>query len=220
MRTISFILAFAFILALSALDDPKRTRFWVIELRDVARGFFYSLLAYAVWAIVPDYFNLFKTRKVLDLITAHRISRPSLLVVMLIADFLFGYAIFIITCLPMGLVADHLVLFLLGQVSWHHLVSNFGFSPLPWSAGFERPFAVLFWPGMVPSIWLWLYVGATLIVRLAARSAPLLRFSSYVLDLDQHPIRFVGYVAAALPGIAYIIVFVILRFTEVFADGS
>jgi hypothetical protein len=51
---------------------------------------------------------------------------------------------------------------------------------------------------MVPSIWLWLYVAATLIARLAIRSAPLLRFLMYLFDIDQHPIRSVGIVAAML----------------------
>jgi hypothetical protein len=146
------IAAFAFILVLSILDDPKRTRFWVVEVREIYPALIYILLAYAVWAIVPDYFNLLKTRKVLDLITMRQISRPAILAVILIADFLFGYAIFILTCLPMGLMSEHFVLFLMGQVSWHHLVSNFGFPPLPWSAGSKRPYAVFFWPGMVPSL--------------------------------------------------------------------
>lgn len=214
------IAAFAFILLLTVLDDPKRTRFWVVQVREIYPALLYILAMYAVWAIVPDYFNLFKTRKVLDLITAHRISRPSALVVILIADFLFGYAIFILTCFPMGLLSEHFVLFLMGQVSWHHLVSNFGFSPLPWSAGFKRPYAVFFWPGMVPSIWLWFYVGAILIVRVAARSAPLFRFSNYFFDIDQHPIRSVGSVAAALVGFAYIVLLLILRFAELFNDAA
>jgi hypothetical protein len=210
------LVAFAFVLALSVLDDPKQTRFWVLEVRKIYPALAYILLAYAVWAIVPDYFNLLKTRKILDLITARQISRPSVLAVILIADFLLGYAIFILTCLPMGLFTDHLVFFLMGQVNWHHVISNFGFSPLPWSAGFERPYAVFFWPGMVPSIWLWAYMGATLIVRLAVRSAPVLRFSNYFLDIDQHPIRSVGSVAAVLVGFAYIVLLVIFRFAELF----
>ncbi len=54
-------------------------------------GFFRSVVAYAIWSIVPDYFNLLKTRKVLGLITARQ----------------------------------------MGQVDWNHVVSNFGFDPLP-----------------------------------------------------------------------------------------
>jgi hypothetical protein len=210
------VAAFAFILALSVLDDPKRTRLFVLRVWDEYPAFLYILGAYAVWAIVPDYFNLLKTRKVLGLITAHQISRSSALALILIADFLFGYAIFIVTCLPMGLLSEHFVLFLMGQVSWHHLVSNFSFSPLPLSSGFEWPYAVFFWPGMMPSIWLWFYVGAILVVRLVARSAPVFRFSNYFFDIDQHPIRSVGSVAAALLGVAYVVALVILRFAEVF----
>jgi hypothetical protein len=208
------VAAFATILVLNALTDPKGTHFWILTVWKLYPGFFYSLVAYAVWSIVPDYFNLLKTRKVLGLITARQISRPSVLVFILFADFLFGYAIFILTCLPMGLFSWHFVLFLIGGVDWNHVVSNFTFTPLPISSGLKPPYEMFFWPGMVPSIWLWLYVVATLVVRLAARTAPVVRFSNYFFDIDQHPIRSVGIVAATLVGCIYVVLIAIWKFTD------
>jgi hypothetical protein len=57
-------------------------------------------------------------------------------------------------------------------------------------------------------------------VRLVGRSAPLLGFSNYFFDIDEHPIRSVGTVAAALIGFAYIVVLIIFRFAEVFDDAT
>jgi hypothetical protein len=213
------IAAFAIIALLNVLNDPKRWRS-TLKFFETYPGFFNTLVAYAIWSIVPDYLNLLKTRKVLGLITARQINRPSVLVVILFADFLIGYAIFTLTLLPMGLFSLHFVFFLLGKVDWNHVVSNFGFNPLPIFSGLEWPFEMLFWPGMVPSIWLWFYVVATLVVRLAVRSAPVFRFSIYFFDIDQHPIRSVGIVAAALVGCVYIVLFSIWKFADLLSEAT
>jgi hypothetical protein len=48
-------------------------------------------------------------------------------------------------------------------------------------------------------------------VRLAIRSTPLLRFLTYLLDIDQHPIRSVGIVAATLVSGAYAILLAVSK---------
>lgn len=73
---------------------------------------------------------------------------------------------------------------------------------------------------MVPSIWLWLYVAATLIVRLAVRAAPAFRFSMYLFDIDQHPIRSVGIVAAMLVSGAYAMLLAISKFAEALSKST
>jgi hypothetical protein len=213
------VAAFAIIVGLNVLNDPKGSLSWARRVLEVYPALFNILVAYAIWSIVPDYFNLLKTRKVLGLITARQINRPSVLVVILSADFLIGYAIFILSCLPMGLFSLHFVLFLQGKIDWNHLVSNFGFSPLPIFSGLEWPFEMFFWPGMVPSIWLWFYMAAILVVRLAVRTAPVFRFSIYFLDIDQHPIRSVGIVAAALVSCVYIVVLALWKFADLLSEA-
>src|SRR5229473_3223249 len=214
------VAAFAIIVVLNVLNHPKGSLSRTLNVLEMFPGFFRSVVAYAIWSIVPDYFNLLKTRKVLGLITVRQINRPSVLVVILVADFLIGYAIFALTFLPMGLFSLHLVLFVLGQVDWNHVVSNFGFDPLPIFSGLEWPFEMLFWPGMVPSIWLWFYVVATLVVRLAVRAAPVSRFSIYFFDIDQHPIRSVGIVAAALVSCVYIVLLAIWKFADLLSETT
>src|SRR5262249_26287086 len=80
--------------------------------------------------------------------------------------------------------------------------------------------APVFWASMVPSIWLWLYVAATLIVRLAVRTTPAFHFSMYLFDVDQHPIRSVGVVAAALVSGAYAMLLAISKFAHVLSEGT
>jgi hypothetical protein len=215
------VAAFAIIAGLSVLSHPKNL-FLIRWMFENDRAAFNVLVAYAIWSIVPDYFNLLKTRKVLGLITARKISRPSVLVLILLADFLIGFAIFTVSFWPMGLLSVHLWFYLLGVpgVDWHHVVSNFSFNPLPILSAFEWPFAISFWTGMVPSIWLWLYVAATLMVRLTASAAPVFRFSSYFLDIDQHPIRSVGVVAAALVGCLYIVIHAIWNVAELLSEAT
>jgi hypothetical protein len=175
---------------------------------------------WVIWSVVPDYFNLLKTRIVLGIITARRINRSSVLIVILFADFLVGYVIFSFTYWP---------IFSFGMDVYEHgLGSVLRMMPHIWpiyltvsmwprgifSLLSPLPSGILFWPGMVPSIWLWLYVGATLLVRLTVRTAPVFRFSMYLFDIDQHPIRSIGIVAAALASGAYAIVLAIAKFAQ------
>jgi hypothetical protein len=53
-----------------------------------------------IWSLVPDYLNLFKTRAILSIIAARQINRASILVVIVFADFVVGYAIFSLTFGP------------------------------------------------------------------------------------------------------------------------
>jgi len=85
------VAAFAIIVVLNVLNHPKGSLSRTLNVLEMFPGFFRSVVAYAIWSIVPDYFNLLKTRKVLGLITARQ----------------------------------------MGQVDWNHVVSNFGFDPLP-----------------------------------------------------------------------------------------
>jgi hypothetical protein len=133
----------------------------------------------------------------------------------LFADFLSGYLIFTVSLLPVGLFLLHLFLFLLGKVEWHHVVENISLSSLTVVSGFEWPYEMLFWPGMVPSLWLWFYIAAILIIRLAVLVTPVYRFSIYFFDIDQHPIRSVGVVFAGLVGCAYLIRLAYLNVAEI-----
>src|SRR5262249_17731370 len=106
--------AFALLACLTVLYDPR----WVSIARRAWQTYpvlINMAVAWIIWSIVPDYFNLLKTRKVLDLITAYRMKSVSLLIAILVADFLIGYAIFIVTFVPIGLLDVHLFFYVMGM---------------------------------------------------------------------------------------------------------
>jgi hypothetical protein len=200
------------------LNNPAYLRF-AQEPRFAA-----SFGAWATWSLVPDYLNLLKTRVALNIITARQIKRTSVLIGILFADLFFGYVIFSLTFWPIFMfgmdVEEYGLITALQMRYYHFLLSGLWYDVLQsvrwvWSGLFSAMNLVLFLPGMVPSIWLWLYVAATLIVRLALRSSSWLRFLLYLFDIDKHPIRSVGIVAAMLVSGAYAVVLAISKFAQV-----
>lgn len=153
--------------------------------------------------MVIDYFSLLKTRTVLYLLSEYHVTRLRVLVVTLFFDLIVGICLFFV---GFGLVAGGLLLWVsLPDVSafsslWYFMLAIFDneFRTYHFSNLIDFPLGTLFWAGMMPSVWLWLYLGAALLTRLIARSAPLLRFLTYFLDIDGHPIRSIGVVAAVL----------------------
>lgn len=201
-----------------ALNDPKEfvalvRSSWEHGLSPGDQTGLAMIGAWVIWSLVPDYFNLLKTRKVLAIIAARRIDRMSVLICILLADFIVGVAIFIITFPPVAIFGGWILrgTDTLGIALDHYLERLMLFNV------FLEPF---FWASMVPSIWLWLYVAATLIVRLAVRAAPAFRFSMYLLDIDQHPIRSVGIVAAMLVSGAYAMLLAISKFAEALSKST
>jgi len=60
------------------------------------------------------------------------------------------------------------------------------------------PTANFFWAGMVPSIWVWLNLVTVILTMLLNKTSRVFRFLFERLDVDEHPIRSVGFVAAII----------------------
>jgi hypothetical protein len=58
--------------------------------------------------------------------------------------------------------------------------------------------AVLFYASLVPTLWIWVFFFSVLISRMLIRVTPVLEFARYALDIDQHPMRSVGFIAALI----------------------
>ena len=159
------------------------------------------LASYAAWSLAPDYFNLLETRLVLRVLVARHARSLPLLFGILCIDLFVGFNLFMI-----GIAVALFLVFVyagglaeaLRSVSFDEFFSQWRATasdvvPVIWKS---NPFASLFWAGMIPSVWLWLYTAASVITRLAARSATVLRFLTWSLDIKDHPLRSVGVVAA------------------------
>jgi hypothetical protein len=206
--------AIAGIWGLAFLNRPvavvELVRTWGFQLLTVLAG-------WTIWSLVPDYFNLLKTRMVLDIIAARQISRASVLIIILFTDLLLGWVIFQVTFIPVFFFVGELISSgpVEALIDIYYRFKAFGLTYVSLFAPLSYALTIFFLPGMLPSVWLWLYVAATLIVRLAVRTAPLLRFLMYLLDIDKHPIRSVGIVAAMLISGAYTIFLAISKFAQV-----
>jgi hypothetical protein len=70
----------------------------------------------------------------------------------------------------------------------------------------DFPMANLFWASLFPSIWLWGYIAASLLTRFLISAKPTLRFSLRHLDVENHPLRSVGVVAATMACIVSLVI--------------
>jgi hypothetical protein len=79
---------------------------------------------------------------------------------------------------------------------WRFLVSILLMFDLDPALVWNFPGANFFWAGMVPAMWLWLMFLATTLSILGQKSSWILKKIIPRLDLQHHPIRSIGYVAA------------------------
>jgi len=176
--------------------------------------------AWLVWAIVPDYVSLFKTRVVLSVLEKFDLSLRSLLAVAFI-DFFIGAMVFLTSaCLftaSLSMVyASHL-----GKLphsgAWSLVMSDLLLATIALGAsvgftGFNGilftniPLGDFFWASMVPSVWLWGYILAVLSARLLFSFAWMLDKVSLLLSVDDHPFKAVGLVAATVAGVTMFVI--------------
>jgi hypothetical protein len=148
---------------------------------------------WVAWSIVLDYINLYKTRLLLLVSSLRPISILSLSL-LFILDLLLAYAMIAVSYVTIQLWE-------FGGLDWIGFWQNLVTGVLV-----ERQFifknflyhihSVLFFAGLVPSFWLWLFIAATILTRVITRSTSVLSFLVYFFDINEHPIRSLGYVAA------------------------
>jgi hypothetical protein len=220
---IIFLMSAGFLLGFlePRLTPKENVRYWSSYFTDFAS--IKSFLHWVAWSLVIDYIMLFKTRLMIKLLS--RYERIIFAIAVLALDIFAGLFLYIIgvgivfllgsggkfpearsvvadTFLKLGLVIFN-VIFVAKSTSdvfsnlW--LLFTMIFGPL------TRVSSILFYAGLLPSIWLWIYVLSAFVMKLVLRSARVIRFVTYFLDVDEHPIQSVGVVAAALLTAGYLI---------------
>ena len=66
---------------------------------------------------------------------------------------------------------------------------------------FSIPLANFFWASMIPSGWLWLFIGSSIVTRSLVGLQPTLGFLTHALDVECHPVRSIGAVASVVVGV-------------------
>jgi hypothetical protein len=164
------------------------------------------VLAYAAWSVLQDYLNLAKTRSFLKIFNFARRWRVSVLIAVALGDFIIWIIIFWATTLlffVLSLIAmgANLKDFNFSHMlSWNYLSSTIPHAiPNPFSSSYAPvETANYFWAGMVPSMWLWLNVVAISVTILMNKTSRVFEFLFYMLDVEEHPVRSVGFVAASI----------------------
>ncbi len=208
-RSVEFSLSSIFILLLLGFLNHY-SYFWTMPLELTKPDYRIIFFGWLAWSIVIDYFNLGKTRLLIRVIDSTGLSLlVSLLLIFfdIILSFLvFHYSYEFLDALSMAYQAcqnaqcSFMTMVSLAS-SIHHVVV-----PQDWVRHFtmirwgpiDNEIAVFFWAGLLPTLWLLLYVLATALTRLISRLSTQITFTFILLDIDQHPLRSIGYVAAFL----------------------
>ena len=159
------------------------------------------LILYTAFSIVPDYINLYKTRVVIRWLGLIRRSHFSYALVLLVLDFVLGLILFhVFSQFVLSVGAIYSDDPINEGASWYtafvNLFSGIELEALWETATFAHYTSILFYAGMVPSMWLWVAVGAVILTRLIARSAPVAGFSIWFLNVKDTPYRSVGMIAS------------------------
>jgi hypothetical protein len=174
-----------------------------------------EILLWLPWSILVDYISLLKTRVILRILT--RINRTDIAIGLVIVDYLIYFVLFIVGALavgaiymllsdPEGLSEDLMRSGILSLIPSAIIKHSF-IPPLLRQTG-AVPF-IAFWSGLVPSIWMWLYVLALFVTRTLLRSEKLVNWLRWALDIEKNPFRSIGVVAATLAFIASIAIILV-----------
>jgi hypothetical protein len=169
------------------------------------------------WSILVDYVSLLKTRIILYILTVLKTNLVAIVVVGLdymlyrllftlsvlilwpVSICIYNYAHFVDICRP-----SLLSLLLPGELFSIMIDGVFRFPEVG-----ATVFTIFFWAGLVPSIWMWLYVLALFVTRALLRSEKLLNWLRWALDIEKNPFRSIGAVAAALAFIASVAIILV-----------
>ena len=197
--------------------------FWTMpyELFDPAAigknpGYPIIFFGWLSWSICLDYFNLFKSRVVLRVFEATRTYKNvffifflavlldiglSISVFVLSYDFLNAQAMSYQVCFDKCSVSQTIDLGLSifrtivpQKAIWMHTIAMIMRGPI------ANEVAVFFWAGLLPTMWLAVYLVATVITRSMVTFAGPIKFTVSWLDTDR-PFQAIGFVSAMLVSI-------------------
>ena len=231
-RSVAFSLgAMTFITILRFVITPKDVLFEVSGPNALIGLTFEFLALWLFWSIIIDYLSLFKTRVILRIMIRIQV-RPLIAIAILVMDFYLYFILFIVGFTLVGIVP----IAFMAVPDWPLVAFIFNSAIDTIRKLFLSPVRVLlisfeyftfkknvlefitFWAGLVPSIWMWLYVLALFATRGLLRSERIVNWLRWALDVEKNPFRSIGAVAATL---AFIVsVAIILVSAEVSRIGA
>ena len=187
------------------------------------RGLVIALGAWIIACVIPDYLMLGKSRFVIWVLQRADLSVGTLVLIGAM-DFLAANWMFLSAFVSVQVVGLEWYMWVTGKLSQG---SNFS-TVLLGGVGaffifllieaallgpdgvlyFTIPLANFFWASMVPSVWLWLFIGSSVATRFIIRHRRGFDLLFHILDIDNHPVRSIGTVAS----IAVVLITIIVVF--------
>jgi len=150
-------------------------------------------------ALMVDYLNLFKVRHLINYITGVRRTNLTISGMLVVADFVTYYILFYLIIA----LTTTLTFYVSGLVSFSELGMGLYLFAVSFPLGHALTWTdVLFFAGLVPSMWLWTSASAITLTVTAARSSALFRFARKILPFEQAPARSVGLMAGVMSCLA------------------
>lgn len=167
-----------------------------------SEGYWYSdfplmVALIALVNLIPDYLSLLETRYVLQLI-----SRPRRSILATVG--LLGLDLVATAILTTGTIV--FAAFLAGELNTlldpltlrHEIFRLESLDPQE-----SMPLGVWFWAGFTTSVWLWLYLFSGILIRAAMSARSFLSRIARLLDIDDKPVRSLGFVALIIVSVLY-----------------
>jgi hypothetical protein len=177
------------------------------------------LFGWLIWSLVFDYFNLYKTRLLIWLIDRYKVA-VFVFACLVLFDIAISFVVFVLsqnifhsismaaqTCPNSNGCSFSYVIQL--AFSFFKIISRDPTLPmerlyLVMQGPTSNEVAVFFWSGLLPTLWLVVYVLATAVTRWLVKIADLISFTIDWLDFDR-PFEMIGFVGANLVGISIVI---------------
>ena len=196
-------------------------------------------IVWICWSVIIDYLDLYKTRIILNILSAREHWGVIGLGFLVLCDAVFTALVFWLSLTTVHSVASILMPYLYDDWARQELGSLY---KQPWPIWKELTFfpyyfynfsldyleripsivtlrdtvlnSILFYAGLMPSVWLWLYVLSLFLTRIILRSDRLFDWLRWFLAVDTKPFRSVGVVASGLVFIVSIPPLVLLSFMQ------
>lgn len=171
---------------------------------------FVIFFAIIISNVFVDFLSLFETRQIIKLIsikpTLIRMTAfiiLDLILTIIIYSIILFFTVHIFTALHRGFDVPEFLGYILDLGAWKALpLGIIGFFSIEPNLSVDSEFTLFgsssLYTTFFTSFWVWIYILSILVVQISFRAEPLVKFFQWALNIDKHPIRVIGVVAAGI----------------------
>jgi hypothetical protein len=176
---------------------------WLLWYREINGEILVYIVTSVMLGCVMDYFSLWKTRFILTRLSSFGSGR--IIAIAVASDFLatsilFVATVFLLLLTKLGTVFGDAFKWMVFWNTIDALVSM-TWASLNYKTTTILPIWLLYSAALLTSAWLWVYLIVAYGMRTLSKISPLFKALTKILDFNDHPVRSIGYVAAAVSAI-------------------